>query len=184
MRIENRSLSGALIFVGAAQHLLVIAIAEALHPGYTVATNYLSDLGVGQTALMYNASAVVFGGFVLIGSLVGRRTLGPGLTITLAVTGACAVGAGLFPETTGAPHSIFALVMLSFGAVSAILSYRVLRPPLSYVSVGLGIFALVADVLFFSHHDLGIGPGGMERMIAYPIYVWALGFGGALIGAK
>ena len=37
-----------------------------------------------------------------------------------------------------------------------------LRPPLSYVSVGLGIFALVADVLFFTHHDLGIGPGGME----------------------
>ena len=74
MRIENRSLSGALIFVGVAQHMLVIAIAEALHPGYTVATNYLSDLGVGQTALMYNASAVVFGGFVLIGSLVGRRT--------------------------------------------------------------------------------------------------------------
>ena len=143
-----------------AQHVLVIAIAEALHPGDTVATNYLSDLGVGQTALMYNASAVVFGGFVLIGSLVGRRTLGAGLTITLAVTGACAVGAGLFPETTGAPHSIFALVLLSFGAVSAILSYRVLRPPLSYVSVGLGIFALVADVLFFTHHDLGIGPGG------------------------
>jgi hypothetical membrane protein len=52
MRIENRSLSGALIFVGVAQHMLAFAIAEALHPGYTVATNYLSDLGVGQTALM------------------------------------------------------------------------------------------------------------------------------------
>ena len=184
MRIENRSLSGGLIFVGVAQYMLVIVITEALYPGYTVATNYLKDLGVGQTALLFNASTVVFGAFALIGSLLGRRTLGTPLTITLAVTGACAVGVGLFPETTGAPHSFFALVMLVFGAVSAILSYRVLRPLLSYFSVGLGIFALVALVLSLTHHDLGIGPGGMERMIAYPIFVWALGFGGSLIGTK
>jgi hypothetical membrane protein len=184
MRIENRSLLGALLFVGVAQYLLMIVITEALHPGYNVATNHLSDLGVGKTALLFNASTVVFGGFVLIGSLVGRRTLGTGLTTSLAVTGVCAVGVGLFPETTGAPHSIFALVMLVLGAVSAILSYRVLRPPLSYFSVGLGIFALVALLLGLTHHDLGIGPGGMERMIAYPIYVWALGFGGSLIGTK
>ena len=184
MRIENRSLSGALIFVGVAQHMLVIAIAEALHPGYTVATNYLSDLGVGQTALMYNASAVVFGGFVLIGSLVGRRTLGAGLTITLAVTGACTVGVALFPETIGAPHDVLAIAAFVFGAVSAIISYRVLRPPLSHFSVGLGIIALVALVPLVTQHDLGIGKGGMERMVAYPIFVWALGFGGSLIGAK
>jgi len=184
MRIESRSLLGALLFVGVAQYLLVIVITEALHPGYNVATNYLSDLGVGQTALLFNASTVVFGAFLLVGSLVGLRTLGAGLTATLAITGVCAVGVGLFPETTGAPHSIFALVMLASGAVSAILSYRVLCPPLSYFSVGLGIFALVALLLSLTHHDLGIGPGGMERMIAYPIYLWALGFAGSLIGAK
>jgi hypothetical membrane protein len=60
----------------------------------------------------------------------------------------------------------------------------VLRPPLSHFSVGLGIIALVALVLMFTLHDLGIGLGGMERMTAYPILLWALGFGGSLIGAK
>jgi hypothetical protein len=50
--------------------------------------------------------------------------------------------------------------------------------------VGLGIIALVAIVLLVTGHYLGIGKGGMERMIAYSILVWALGFGGALIGAK
>jgi hypothetical membrane protein len=182
--IENRSLLGALLFVGVAQFLLVIAITEALYPGYTVATNALSDLGVGKTALLFDASVAVLGAFVFIGSLLGRRTLGTSLTVTLAVTGVCAVGVGLFSETTGAPHDVFAIATFVFGAVSAIISYRVLRPPLSYFSVGLGIIALTAVVLEVTHHDLGIGQGGMERMIAYPIFLWTLGFGGSLIGSK
>ena len=184
MRIENRSLLGALLFVGAAQFILVITIAEGLYPGYSVATTALSDLGVGQTAVLFNASTVVFGAFILIGLLLGRRAIGTGLTITLAVYGACSAGVGVFPETTGALHSVITLGILVFGAVSAIISYRVLRPPLSYFSVGLGMLALVALALAVTHHDLGIGPGGMERMIAYPIFLWALGFGGALIGVK
>ncbi|MFZ0011058.1 MAG: DUF998 domain-containing protein [Halobacteriota archaeon] len=184
MSIENRSLLGALLFVGAAQFILVIAITEALYPGYSVATNFLSDLGVGQTALLFNASVAALGVCVFIGSLIGRRTLGRGLTITLAITGACAVGVGRFPETTGAPHVVFSIAIFVFGAVSAITSHRVLRPPLSHFSVGLGIIALVALVLMFTLHDLGIGLGGMERMTAYPILLWALGFGGSLIGAK
>ena len=184
MSNENRSLLGALLFAGAAQFILMLVIAEARYPGYNVATNALSDLGVGQTALLYNASTAVFGAFAFIGSLLGRRTLGTGLTITLAAAGACAVGVALFPKTIGAPHDVFAIAAFVLGAVSAIISYRVLRPPLSHFSVGLGIIALVALVLLLTHHDLGMGPGGMERMVAYPIFIWALGFGGSLIGAK
>ncbi|MGD0172198.1 MAG: DUF998 domain-containing protein [Halobacteriota archaeon] len=121
MSNENRSLLGALLFVGVAQFILVIAITEALYPGYSVATDALSDLGVGQTALLFNASVAVLGVCVFIGSLVGQRTLGTGLTITLAVTGACAVGVGVFPETTGAPHLVFAIAAFVFAAVSAII---------------------------------------------------------------
>ena len=184
MRIENRSLLGILLFVGAAQYILLTNIAEALYPGYSVATNAMSDLGVGQTAVLFNSSTVVFGAFILIGLLLGRRAIGTGLTITLAVFGACFGGLGVFPPTTGALHVGIALGMFVFGAVSAIISYRVLRPPLSYASVGLGIIALVALVLVLTHNYLGIGFGGMERMIDYPLFLWALGFGGALIGAK
>ena len=184
MRIENRSLLGILLFVGAAQVILIVNIAEALYPGYSVATNAMSDLGVGQTAVLFNSSTVVFGAFILIGFLLGRRAIGTGLTITLAVYGACVVGVGVFPETTGTLHGVIALGMFVFGAVSAIISYRVLRPPLSYASVGLGIIALVALVLALTHNYTGIDKGGMERMIVYPLFLWVLGFGGALIGAK
>jgi hypothetical membrane protein len=182
--INNRTLLGALFFVGAAQFILVIIIAEARYPGYNVATNALSNLGVGPTALLYSAWIAVCGALAFIVSLLGRRTLGTGLTATLAAAGACAVGVGLFPIRTSAPHEVFAIAAYVFAVVSVIISYRVLRPPLSHFSVVLGIIALVATVPLVTHHWLGIGKGGMERMIAYPIFLWALGFGGALIGAK
>jgi len=189
MSIENRTLLGALFFVGAAQFILMIVIAEARYPGgYNVAINALSNLGVGQTeyanALLYSAWIAVFGAFAFIGSLLGRRTLGTGLTVTLAAAGACAMGVGLFPVRISAPHVVFAIAAFVFAAVSVIISYRVLRPPLSHFSVGLGIVSLVAILILVTQHDLGIGKGGMERMVAYPIFIWALGFGGSLIGAK
>jgi hypothetical membrane protein len=187
MSIDNRALLGALFFVGAAQFILMIVIAEARYPGYSVANNALSNLGVGyMAALLYSAWIAVFGTFAFIGLLLGRRTLGTGLAITLVAAGVCVVGVGLLPERTSMIHGVFATAAYAFAAVSAIISYRVLRPPLSYFSVGLGIIALVALVLLNTIPDqyLGIGKGGMERMIAYPIFLWALGFGGALIGAK
>ena len=184
MNIEYRALVGALVFLGVAQFILVIAVTEAQYPGYSVSTNALSDLGVGQTALLFNASVVVLGICVAAGALVGQPILGTDLTFTLALAGACAVGVGLLAETTGTPHTIFAIATFIFGAVSAIISYRLLRPPLSYLSVGLGIIALVALVLTVTHHELGLGPGGIEGVIAYPLFIWGLGFGGSLIGAN
>jgi hypothetical protein len=38
--------------------------------------------------------------------------------------------------------------------------------------------ALVLGALGF---DLGLGAGGMERMIIYPIIIWGLAFGGYLM---
>ena len=48
----------------------------------------------------------------------------------------------------------------------------------------MGITALVALVLFVTGNFLTLGRGGMERMIAYPEVLWAIGFGGYLIGSE
>jgi hypothetical protein len=45
----------------------------------------------------------------------------------------------------------------------------------------LGLMALGALGIFASGIDLGLGLGGMERMIVYPILMWGAGFGGHLI---
>jgi len=38
--------------------------------------------------------------------------------------------------------------------------------------------------LFIANADLGLGPGGMERMIVWPILVWGTAFGGYLFGSS
>jgi hypothetical membrane protein len=188
MSVENRSLLGGLLFVGAAQLILVTTVAEALYPGYSVATNYISDLGVGSTALLFNASVVVYGVAAFIGAVSGRRTLGPLLMLTLALSGACSVGVGLFPETVFIPHASFAFIGFLSGAATAIISSRIVHRPLSYFFVVFGVIELTAFGLMLSPlilgHYLGIGQGAIERMIVYPGVIWALGFGGAMIGSK
>ncbi|MGB9659566.1 MAG: hypothetical protein ACPLY9_03475 [Nitrososphaerales archaeon] len=85
---------------------------------------------------------------------------------TLAGLGA--IGVGFFPETTGMMHVISAFTAFSFGGLSAIVSYKIQKPPLSYFSVLLGVLSLVALTIYGSGTFLGLGKGGMERMIVYP----------------
>jgi len=49
-------------------------------------------------------------------------------------------------------------------------------PPFDYVALVLGTVSLVALVLLAIKIYLGLGDGGMERMIAYPIILWIVAF--------
>ena len=40
---------------------------------------------------------------------------------------------------------------------------------------------LSASVLYLVKQYLGLGAGGMERIMVYPILIWIIGFGGYLI---
>ncbi len=107
------------------------------------------------------------------------------------LAGAGSLGVGLFPETTfvvnGIPiiHTISAGTAFIVGALAAVASFKFTKPPLRYVGAVLGAVALVALVLFRVTKDfgyLGLGVGGMERMVAYPTILWIIGFGGYLLG--
>lgn len=41
----------------------------------------------------------------------------------------------------------------------------------------MGIAAITAFGLFLSHHYLGLGMGGMERVAAFPLLLWAMAVG-------
>lgn len=55
---------------------------------------------------------------------------------------------------------------------------------MSYFSVLLGVMTFVAGILDISNVYLGLGAGGMERMLLYPMFVWAIGFGGNLMALE
>jgi hypothetical membrane protein len=182
---------GALLFVGTVQFVILMNVAEQLYPGYSVSLNYISDLGatcrrtcqiVQPTAVIFNSSIVLLGLLMIIGAYCVRRSFrSRPLTALLMLTGIGALGVGLFPETTGIIHHIFSAVVFLFGGLSAIASFQIAKRPMSYLSTLMGLVTLVALALYLSNIFLGLGPGGMERMIAYPALLWGVGLGGHLM---
>ena len=184
MMYTNRTRAGALIFIGSAWLLMGIVVSEALYPGYHV-TQMISDLGVGSTAAIFNPAIFGFG-LLLIAAAYLLHT--PGINrcflVLLVLTGLGAVGVGVFPETIIVTHSICAITVFVCGGLCAILGYRVFRAPWSWFSVVLGVITLVAVVLLGVKIYLGLGAGGMERIIAYPLIIWAIGTGAYLMAPE
>ena len=173
MKLDSLKLAGLLTFLGAAQFVVFLMVAEAVQPDYSIRDNAISDLGVGQAAPIFNSSVFVVGLFLLLAALfLYRARRLKVLPILLVLAGVGAMGVGIFPETNPAPHSISAFMAFLFGGVATIVSYRLLRGVLGYISIALGVVGLAALGLFVSRVYDGLGFGGMERLIVYPVLIW------------
>jgi len=175
--------AGLLLFVGGAQSFLAIIIAEALYPGYSTSQNFVSDLGVGPSALIFRPSIFLLGVLGIASTYLIQRVFKSRIfSVCLILTSIGLIGGILFTEDSPVVHTIFSLVLIASGGISAIVSYKFEKPPLSYVSVVLGVVALSALALLVSGIYLGLGTGGMERMSLYPVLLWLIGFGAHLTG--
>jgi hypothetical membrane protein len=110
----------------------------------------------------------------------------------LVLAGAGAMGVGVFPENYSIMHEIVSDIAFIFGGLLPIAAYRLVRKPFSYLSVVMGVLSLSAMALLSAQYTfslgeqyfLGLGPGGMEKMIAYPILLWQTAFGGYLMASS
>lgn len=192
MKYSDGKIAGTLIFVGSAQFIIGLIVAEAFYPGYSVAQNFISDLGatcratclVAQpTSTIFNSSVTLLGLLAIVASyFIEREFRSRTLSFLVIMTGVGATGVGVFPETAGVIHPIVSLITFVFAGLSAIASYKLQKAPSSYLSVLLGVMTLVALALYVSDIFLGLGQGGMERMIVYPALIWAVGFSAYLMG--
>jgi len=82
----------------------------------------------------------------------------------------------------GAVHVAGALTTFVLTPIAAISTYRFTRGPLRYFSLVLGAFSLASNFLWLTGNYLGMGYGGMERMVAYPLYLWGIGLGASITG--
>jgi len=190
MAYSRGKVAGALIFVAVTQFVIGMIVSEALYPGYSTADNYISDLGVGPSALIFNSSVFLMGLLLLIGAYFLWRAFGyTMLAVLLVLTAVGVMGVGVFTEDFGAIHGAVSLMVFLFSGLSAIFSelcsyvheLKLVRMPFSAFGIILGLMTLVALGLFGGGVYLGLGVGGMERMIAYPTLMWGAGFGGYLI---
>jgi hypothetical membrane protein len=189
-----RKLAGLLLFLGAGQFIIAMFIGEAICSnavcsssykyGYNIADDAISNLGVGAAAGIFNTSIIILGVAAVLGAyLLFKVYNGKVITLGLVLTGIGATGVGIFPETFFV-HGIFAFTAFIFSAISAVAAYRITDNPFRYVSLALGALVLVSLTLipFLTYPwDLGIGPGGIERLQVYPALLWAIAFGGYLM---
>ncbi len=186
-----RQAAGASLFIGTVQFITGMHLAEYLYPDYSVSGNFISDLGATcrATCTIYQPSASIFNfSVILLGILIlscsyfilreFRNFL---ITALFCISGFGAVGVGIFPETAGFLHVIVSFITFLFSGFVAIASSKLAKSPFSYFSILMGIASIAALVLFGANIYLGLGPGGMERMIAYPVLLWAISFGGYLM---
>jgi hypothetical membrane protein len=181
----SKRFAGMLSFIGASQFLIFMLICEALYPGYSISENVISDLGIGSTAGLFNGSIIFLGLLIILSAITfhsfhKNRTF----TILLILTGIGAMGVGLFPENIKPYHEIFAGITFIFGGLSEILSFTLLRFPMSIAVIFLGGLTFGSLVLFVLGIHLGLGAGGMERMIVYPVILWGVSFGGYLMASE
>ncbi|NHI90113.1 MAG: DUF998 domain-containing protein [Candidatus Thorarchaeota archaeon] len=183
----SAKLGGTLIYVGGIQWFLGLLLAESWDPGYSSRIDYVSDLGVGPTALIYNGSVFLLGLCLMLGSYFIVKSIESRVqSFLLAITGIGAMGVGVFPYPFQPWHSIFTLIAILFGALAAISSYSIQSSPISYISVILGSLTLIAVIIFIPYLGLPVGAtdtflgmakGSMERWAIYPILAWVIGHG-------
>lgn len=197
--VDKYPLLGPLVWIFSVQYLIVQPLVAAAWPRtYSWSHNLISDLGntaCGQYGdrfvcspdhLQMNLSFILLGitmaiGASLIyhefresrGSLVGFSLMAAGGFGTILV--------GLFPENTvSAMHFIGAVLGLLVGNISLIVlavSLTNLPRSLRIYTAATGIFTIVCFVLFSLQINLGLGQGGIERLVGYPQTVWLIFFG-------
>jgi hypothetical membrane protein len=182
MGYSNGKVAGVIFFIASTQFVLGLIVAEALYPGYNISTNYISDLGIGPSSAVFNVSIFLLGLLSIIGTYFLYRAYNlKVITILLTITALASMGVGIFTEDSAPMHMFVSFSAFLFSGLSAIFSYRLMKHPFSIMVILLGIISLSALFLFIGNFYFGLGVGGMERMIVYPILIWMIGFGGFLI---
>ncbi|MDG7005698.1 MAG: DUF998 domain-containing protein [Nitrososphaerota archaeon] len=185
--------AGTAIFLGTGQFVFFLVVAEVTYPGYDVSSNFISDLGAtcsgGDCRFLQPSSSIFDVSIALLGLalLAASYYLWKGsgsraLPVFEALAGLGAVGVGGFNESYGEAHVFFSGLTFVAGGIQAILVYKVAKPPYSAFSAMAGVVTLVATALYVTGTYLGLGAGGMERVVVYPVLISGTALGGYLMG--
>ncbi|MDE1869824.1 MAG: DUF998 domain-containing protein [Candidatus Micrarchaeota archaeon] len=180
-KVKNSSrTAGILIGLAAIEIILFVLIAQHLYPNYSLNDNYISDLGVGGTAIIFNTAIQAFGIIILIAAYLIYKSNRRYIALAFAISAIGAIGVGTFPETTGAPHIISAMIVFGTIGITALGFAKVFKKPLVYYTVAVGllsIFIVLLSFLNMTGHTIvigGLGHGGVEEILFYNEIIWAL----------
>ncbi|MCI4324289.1 MAG: DUF998 domain-containing protein [Thermoplasmata archaeon] len=187
---RSARLGGAILAFGSIQFVAAMVVVQLYYPGYSDSGNAVSDLGSSMSpwAWLFNDSIRVLGLAAILGALLIRSAFASKSTThlglgALVVGGLGAIGVGTFPENTTWPvagiHGVVALLTFLGSAVALLLLALAMSRDtrwqgLRAYSFLSGILTLLAVGLYATDRYLGLGPGGMERLIIAPILLWGV----------
>jgi hypothetical membrane protein len=187
---RSARLGGLLFVAGSVQFVAAMVVVQLYYPGYSDTGNSISDLGGSMSpwAVVFNISIRVLGILGLVGVILIRTAFASKTTThiglaALAVASLGAIAVGLFPEGSTWPfagiHSVASLVAFLGSAVGLLFLALAMSRDTRWQGLRLytfvsGLVTLVALGLFASGRYVGVGPGGMERLVVAPILLWGI----------
>jgi hypothetical membrane protein len=156
--------------------LSCIALAVLLCPWFSWTENYLSDLGGfpgdrpiwaahGAASILFNVGLIIAGALgvcLVLGlrkSQMFSSSLGNLGTLFLIMDSFALIGIGIFPETTGPPHTFFSITFFILVGVALLLIGLTLikssEKKLGGLTIALFIFGLVSVPLFITPKPVG-----------------------------
>ena len=167
------------------------------NPPYNLARDTISDLGntacgtfnsrpvCSPLHALMNASFIALGIAMTAGSMLISRKLATSRAATagfaaMAISGIGVIIVGIFPENSiPAFHGLGAAIPFTLGNAALIIIAAAPMMPavLRLYSFLSGALALLALAGYSSGHYLGLGEGGIERIVAYPQTVWLIVIG-------
>ena len=179
-----RGSAGTGFAVGGALAILATTAATAVYPTYSERTQAISFLGgSGVPTEIYWDTCIVIVGMLWIWSTYllfkkSGRKVRP-FAFYLAGLGFLLVGTSpwnIRPFT----HYLGAQLIFLFGAISSISAYGITRGAMAKISLAAGTVSMASYLSGYVGMGTLLGPGGIERMIFYPILLWQIAFGGYL----
>lgn len=205
MNLSRASTAGATCWASATPLFLAANVVVGLawhHPSFSWATNNVSDLGNvhcgtwDTTRPRYvcspwhttmDVSMVLTAALLAVGAILTWRACGRGAAVrtaqSLVLLGALGLGAaGARPaDVDENTHFLGALLLFCLGNLGLLVAGFARRDTVlgryRMLSLALGTVAVAGVVLFFAQQGLGLGVGGMERVAAFPLPVWASSVG-------
>jgi hypothetical membrane protein len=180
---------GPVLYVTSIEYFAIqLIVALQWSPPYSLSRNTISDLGSTACGTwngryvcsplhsLMNASFVVLGITMILGSVLISRNFASGRAAAagfaaMAISGVGVIMVGFFPENSESTlHELGAAIPFVLGNASLIilaLSFKMPAVLRAYFFLS-GVMALLGLAAFVGSHYLGLGEGGMERVVAYP----------------
>jgi hypothetical membrane protein len=197
---------GGLAWLSAAQFFAAQAVvASAWRVPFSLAERNISDLGntvcgayPATSANMVcspwhaamNASFLTIGVTMAAGAVLSARAFAAGRAqvsaiVLFGLAGAGVILVGLYPENEApALHAAGAGLNLVAGNVALVLFGLALpgrQPLLRSFGIAAGLTGLAGTLLFVVVNDAAVGSGTLERLAVYPMPIWQMVMGAAIL---